>query len=182
MPYNPQRRRLADTYAPHMRELLSAYFNCSPEEIVEAPLELDCGEATDFIGPNGIRISARVRTHQQRERYYGEFTIRTSSGFDGRSEWDKVLAGSVRYMLYGFAEPEGDRLAAYWLIDLEAVRFAHDNAYVRTIVPEYIEAKGTDAAFIAFDLNGFPSTPQLVVSTSEEPVGNTDRFLRKGSK
>jgi len=173
MYYDPDRRNYGDAHLGTCKAILSGIFGCDPEQIAVADFQLDTQEATDLVVPGDIRISVRVRKPEQIENHFGQFTIRTSKGRDG-SEWEKIRAGKVRYMIYGFGDGAGG-LLYWWLIDLKVV-VANSHTWECCNIPQQI--KSGEAEFLAFNISGFPSFPPVVVASSEITTGNTDSLCK----
>lgn len=89
-------------------------------------VEMDRKQATDFVvfTVRPFKVAARLRTHYYLERYPREFTIRWSrpSGVD--TEIDKIRAGLVDYMIYGFVSEDEERIVQYFIGDLDIFRVA----------------------------------------------------------
>jgi hypothetical protein len=136
------RRQFADYYLSAQLEVLSKCFGVPIEEITIADMTDDQKHATDVL-IDTTRIALRIRSFDHLRRFSNQITVRNTPGRDGKSEWDKVCAGEVRYMLYCFAGAVGD-LARWTLIDLRELRLHRDQA---------TEQWYGSGSFLCFDLN-----------------------------
>ena len=79
---------------------------------------------TDFVvhTVSGMRVAARVRSNQYMARYGGEFTIRSKTRHNCRTELDKLIDGWGDFLFYGFSDEAGDSLAQWMIGDLQVWR------------------------------------------------------------
>jgi hypothetical protein len=141
-------RTWADKFNPEITRHLSSYFHTSNVKL--SSIEDDQRKATDFIVDDFITVSARVRSFKHLD-YKDQFTVRMSPGRDGRSELDKIEAGTVSYIFQGFATPDESQLFHFCLID--ARKFAIDRLYAGV---EYIECViGDRSSFAAFAVDRY---------------------------
>lgn len=147
------RRLYGDTRIEQIRLLIAEKMTWNPDDLKVAPDHLDQREATDLVHlPTDTRIAVRCRRPEFIERYFGQFTIRTSSS---PSEHDKLtnFAAHEYIMFYCFQEPDGS-LLHWWLMALRP-----DLAFIE---PLGDFGNGTDSSFKAFQIN-----PSTVIDSSE---------------
>ena len=109
------RRAFGDSSLDEAKKILADYFCTSVSNIQIASDDLDCKEATDFVVNGSIRVAFRCRSAEYLSLYPNDITIRLDRR-SGMSEWQKIQAKTVGYMLYGFVRADG--LTAWKLIDL----------------------------------------------------------------
>lgn len=85
---------------------------------------LDIKEGTDFtvFMINPFRVGIRLRRFKYWHKFKNEFTIRycLPSGID--TEYHKIMAGSVDYILYGFLNQQETKIIQYFIGDLNIFR------------------------------------------------------------
>ena len=143
------RRAVGDSYIPNSKQILASFFGCSAEQLQAATLLEDCQEATDLIAPGNIRIAVRNRTNAYKAKYYGQFTIRSSSS---PNEYEKLEAGLADYIFYSFGD--ANEVTDYWLMKVCPATFKF------LLGEEY----GNDSQFYAFRIN-----PAVVVASQSTP-------------
>lgn len=91
-------------------------------QVVQASLEEDCARNTDMliVGSNES-ISCHIRKYGDL-KFSDEFTIRDQTNNGAKAEIIKVAEGHGDYLFYGFAQPEGPELAAWFIGDLSVFR------------------------------------------------------------
>lgn len=142
------RRCWSDQYIPATQRIVAEHFNLPLTQIVVADFELDTKQATDLLAGKS-KIAVRVRRPEYRDRYYGQFTVRTSGAL---SELDKLQWGLCDYVFYAYADEAGG-LSSWWLMETSNVMLAR---------PVERQTNGSDAQFVAFQIN-----PSSVVASSE---------------
>jgi hypothetical protein len=148
--------RFARRFVPHMQRILAPLLIC------EAAPEDDQQRNTDLLILRGEvkRVACRVRRHEYLRRFPGEFTLRCSRPQSGlETELDKVVRGFGDYFLYGFAEPDDDRLAAWFVGDLNVFRLWYSQQIVRGrgVLPGRLLANADRSSdFRAFRLADLP--------------------------
>jgi hypothetical protein len=89
------------------------------KQFIKQDVMLDLHEATDFatftVAP--FKVAARLRTHGYLSRYGDEFTLRWCRPSGVPTEIDKVRAGLVDYMIYGFVSEDESRIVRYFIGD-----------------------------------------------------------------
>ncbi len=105
--------RLEQQFAETMKMILGRYF-------IRQDVEADLHSGTDFavftIKP--FRVAARLRRFQYYGKYSQEFTIRWTRPNGIPTEIDKLRAGLVDYLFYGFVNKEETKLQQYFIGDL----------------------------------------------------------------
>ncbi|MFW5745069.1 MAG: hypothetical protein ACOC2D_17490 [Spirochaetota bacterium] len=76
----------------------------------------------DAITDHCEGISVRIRAHRYLEQFPDDITIRYQRPSGAATEFDRIMAGDGRYMLYGFPSSDNRRLAAYTILDLRVLR------------------------------------------------------------
>lgn len=87
----------------------------------------DKQEATDFeiFTVRPFTVGVRLRTYEFYMKYPGEFTIRYKRPSGVLTEIDKIRAGKVDYILYGFVDEPEQHIIKYFIGDLAIFR-AHE--------------------------------------------------------
>ena len=142
-------------FIPHMKEITGRNL------IGEARDDDDRLHNTDLVvlRLETIRIACRVRQQKYLKRYANEFTIRQTRPRRGDdSELLKIMKGWGDYMLYGFAEEQGDRLCAWLLGDLRIFREWYYRQLVTTNREPGIQQENGDGSstFRAFRIADLP--------------------------
>jgi hypothetical protein len=133
------RRLFGDSHIGEVKAILANGFKFDVSKIKTAGWEDDTQRATDLILPNGATVAMRIRQHKYRQ-YMGQFTLRTSGRI---SELQKVEAGLVGFIFYGFEDAEG-RLSEWFLMKYGPELLAF---------PLEDKTNGTDSHFRAFKIN-----------------------------
>lgn len=150
--------------------------------IGEIPVE-DKTHNTDFMvfKMDAVRVACRIR---RRDRNYGrykkQFTIRSKRPSGAATEFNKMIRGWGDYLLYGFADNDGDRLFSWFIGDLsefrewfnkELYRLALSDEPDKVFPWEVMENKpGSDgkkgSSFMVFDLEKMPGA--FICGASDE--------------
>jgi len=111
-------KRWSDQFLPEIKRI------CGEHLISEAPAEEDRSRNTDLmvLHMEPVRIACRVRRYNYFAAYRNDFTIRAARPEGRRTELAKILAGWGDYFIYAFAAPEGPKLHAWALTDLNVFR------------------------------------------------------------
>lgn len=77
-------------------------------------------------------VTIRVRNHKYLDQFPDDITIRYARPSGAPTEFERIMSGDHRYMLYGFASADDSRLVAYTILDLRVIRawvyrFMHTN-------------------------------------------------------
>ena len=90
--------------------------------------EQDTKEATDLIVRADVgTIAVRIRTYRStliRGECVRDFTVRSRTRYNGRTEIDKLRDGFAKWYLYAWESEDGRSLAEYVLVDMDMVRDA----------------------------------------------------------
>lgn len=110
-------KRWSDRFLPEIKSILGQLL------IGEPPVEEDEERNTDLIvlRMEAVRICCRVR----RNKFIGhsdEFTIRTTRPAGTKTELDKIVEGYGSYFFYGICDPEEQRLASWFVGNLNVFR------------------------------------------------------------
>jgi hypothetical protein len=146
------RRQESDLYLPGVKKIVGDYFNFPADQIRTSTFFEDVRKATDLVTPDQKKIAVRVRGAKYRGPYYGQFTVRTSSGADGLTELAKLQSGKADYIFYAFTADDGETLTEWWLMGVNCLTFRY---------PIGDRTNGYDSCFRAFDINS-----GVVVSSS----------------
>lgn len=156
-------RAWSDLFIPQIQQIVG------PRLLVPAPLEVDRKEATDLIvfKAEGMRIAARVRRSGWRDHHEREFTIRSRVPSGADTELQKIISGWGDWMFYGFAESEEPpRIFPWIIIDLKSFR-RHYVEQGRAGLKCQSKTTQESKEFLVFNVDNFPSTPPLLVASSE---------------
>ena len=145
-----QQRSWSDGFMPSVKSILGQAI------ISESTFEQDTEEAFDLITPSSKKIACRVRDYDKYKQYIQEFTIRSQSYHNRKTEIHKILEGYGDWMFYGFTQ---GKEVKYWsIIDLDVFRNNHSIAY-------YKENKNYDGTkFRAYALGTFPTN--IIIKTN----------------
>ena len=157
-----QNRNWSDQFLPTVKQIVGEHM------IRAAPDLVDMREATDLMTLDGTdkRIAVRIRRYGIAKKYPYQFTVRAKVKSGVKTELAKIVDGYVDWMFYGHANFEGNGLALWWLLDLNAFRSAlirrdrNPIKYGDVTLPE-----GT--CFWWFDIRSFQNSDKLVVATSQ---------------
>tara|TARA_R100001530_G_scaffold53044_1_gene39193 strand:- start:25 stop:516 length:492 start_codon:yes stop_codon:yes gene_type:complete len=145
-----ENREWSDGYMPSVKSILGQAI------ISESTFKQDTEEGFDLITPSTKRIACRVRDYDKYKQYMQEFTIRSRSEYNKRTEIHKILDGFGDWMFYGFTK--GD-VVIYWsIIDLDVFRNNYENSDC-VEMPNYDGTK-----FTSFKLGTFP--PSIIVDNN----------------
>ncbi len=150
MNYN-QNRSYSDGYMSSVKSILGQAI------ISESTFKQDTEEGFDLITPNTKKIACRVRDYDRYKQYIQEFTIRSRSEYNKKTEIHKILEGYGDWMFYGFTQ--GNDVKYWSIIDLDIFRSNHTTAH-------YKENKNYDGntKFRAYKLGTFP--PDIIIKTN----------------
>lgn len=141
---------ISDKFLPEIKRILGEHL------IGEPPVEEDAERNTDLIvlGLEAVRIACRVRSHQYLLSFPFDFTIRTSRPKGTKTELTKIVEGWGRYFFYGFSDPVGDKLAKWFIGDLNVFRlwFLRQLCISNGKMPGLLRKNNDNSSdFIAFD-------------------------------
>ena len=149
MNYN-QQRKWSDGFMPSVKSILGQAI------IAESTFEEDTEQAFDLITPSSRKIACRVRDYDKYKQYIQEFTIRSQSYHNRKTEIHKILEGHGDWMFYGFTQ--GNDVKYWSIIDLDVFRNKHKTAH-------YKENKNYDGTkFRAYTLGTFQ--PNIIIKTN----------------
>jgi hypothetical protein len=108
---------LEHRFAKTIKSILGNYF------IGQDPVH-DKKQATDFeiFTVQPFTVGVRLRRYEYLRRYGNEFTIRWSRPSGVLTEIDKIRAGLVDYILYGFVDEDERRIVQYFIGDFSVFR------------------------------------------------------------
>jgi hypothetical protein len=152
----------SDQFLPHAKRIIGEYLT------VAAPLEIDCREATDLIYIVSGRgdVAFRVRRPKYAIDYPYDVTFRVMRDGFNETELDKILNGNALWMLYGFGAEDGQTIARWFLLNLNAFRAALLRGQLKR---SHMHPNGDGTGFEIFDvriLRGID--PAIVFAASEE--------------
>lgn len=142
-------------FIPEMKRIIGEHL------ISEATAEEDQSHNTDLIvlRLEAVRIACRVRKFQYLPMYGHQITIRYSRPNGKPTEYQKMSAGWGDYILYGFSNQQGDRLARWVLGDLRVFRqmlALRQGSIFRASGQIMANADGS-SCFIAYTVKDLPS-------------------------
>lgn len=163
MSFYSANRHWSDQFLPEIKSIIGSHI------LQAAPALLDHFQATDLLmlDAKDMRIAARVRRYGYAARYPHQFTIRAKLPTGAETELSKIVNGYGDWMFYGHADPDGQAIVSWWLIDLRAFRAAlirHRTAGANLYMGDKRNPDGT--CFKWFDIRSFPKEPPLVVAQS----------------
>ena len=156
-------RGWSDRYIPAIKRILGGYL------LTETPDLIDMTEAADLMlaTVGSKRIACRIRANHYLHKYPTDITLRSKRPSGVPTELDKILEGCADWMFYGFAGKDGERLAAYYLLDLDIFR--------RTVewdvmgdgwTSRKVNKDGTE--FLVINLAAFPD-PRIIIGSDAGP-------------
>jgi hypothetical protein len=158
-------REFSDGFIPQIKAIVG------PRLLCETPDEIDHHQAADLMvfTARDMRIAARVRRpgYAQNPDYRWQFTIRKERDSGAKTELEKILDGWGDWLFYGHSDAQ-QRIIVWWLLDLDAVRAAHEQMR-RGTFPRYAfgdRSNGDGTRFRWFDIREFPDHPRLVIESS----------------
>ncbi len=104
--------KLEECFADTIKAILGRQF-------ISQDVNADIHEGTDFaiFAIKPFRVAARLRRFEYWGKYSKEFTLRWSRPNGMPTEIDKVRAGFVNYLFYGFVDKEEQELIQYFIGD-----------------------------------------------------------------
>ncbi len=156
----------SDRFLPEMKRIIGEHL------ISEPPIEEDQQRNTDLVvlKLDAVRVACRVRANNYLKNYGWEFTVRSSRNSGCKTEYAKIVEGWGDYMLYGFACPQHQNLARWFLISLNDFRlWAHGELVKNKGAVPGFEKRNHDGSsnFRCFNLLVMPKS---VLFASSEPV------------
>jgi len=156
-------RGWSDRYIPAIKRILGGYL------LTETPDLIDMTEAADLMlaTVGSKRIACRIRANHYLHKYPTDITLRSKRPSGVPTELDKILEGCADWMFYGFAGKDGERLSAYYLLDLDIFR--------RTVewdvmgdgwTSRKVNKDGTE--FLVINLATFPD-PRIIIGSDAGP-------------
>ncbi|MFO7899766.1 MAG: hypothetical protein R6V58_11995 [Planctomycetota bacterium] len=158
----------SDELLPNIKFILGQYL------IGAAPAEEDQQRNTDLIVLNmqPVRVACRIRRFEYLAEYRDEFTVRSGRPSGAKTELAKIVEGWGDYLFYGFASPDGESLAFWFLGDLLVFRRWYSDAVAAlpagTLPGTLCHNGDGSSAFRAFQLNDLP--PDFVIAWGECPL------------
>lgn len=139
----------------------------------EAPDYEDQTQATDIVAQMSslldddgsietITFGMRDRRYNGHSKYLKEFTVRSKTRYNSKTELEKILQGYGDFNLYCWTT--NDEITDWTLLDLDAFRFHmqwNRSRLKYTAIPNH---DGTE--FYAFDITSFPSDEMPIVVAS----------------
>lgn len=94
----------------------------APHLIQVSTHEVDCNEAGDLtiIFPRNGTVAVRLRTPKA-VKYIGDFTLRSRTAYNAKSEVSKIIDGKADFFFYGHVD-QSDRIWYWHLIDCQKMR------------------------------------------------------------
>jgi len=157
----------SDQLLPNIKFILGQYL------IGAAPAEEDQKRNTDLIVLNmqPVRVACRIRRFEYLAEYRDEFTIRSDRPSGAKTELAKIVEGWGDYLFYGFASPEGDALAFWFLGDLLVFRRWFSEAIAAlpagTLPGTFQHNRDGSSAFRSFRVADLPS--EFVIAWGQCP-------------
>jgi len=157
----------ADRLVPNIKFILGHYL------IDHAPVEEDQQRNTDLIvlTMQPLRVACRIRRFEYLSSYRDEFTIRSDRPSGAKTELAKIVEGWGDYLFYGFASPNGDALAFWFLGDLVVFRRWFSEALAALPAgasPGTLHHnRDKSSSFLAFQLKDLP--PEFVIAWGQCP-------------
>ena len=150
MSYKKQ-REWSDLFMPSVKSILGKVI------IIESTFKEDTEEGFDLITPEQKRIACRVRDYERYKKYIQEFTIRSQSYHNRKTEIDKIIQEKRGdWMFYGFTK--GNEVIYWSIINLDVFRSNHKSAH-------YKERKNLDGTkFRAYSMGSFPQN--IIISSN----------------
>ena len=170
-----QDKTAVDRLLPNIKYILGHYL------IGAAPVEEDQQRNTDLIVLNmqPVRVACRIRGYEYFRKYPYEFTVRSSRPSGAKTELEKIVEGWGDYLFYGFASPDGDALAFWFLADLHVFRRWFSEAVAALpagVLPGSLHHNGDgSSSFRAFQLEELPR--EFVIAYGQCPLAMQDSNL-----
>ena len=125
----------------------------APHLIQVSSHEVDCNEAGDLtiIFPRNGTVAVRLRTPDA-SRFTGDFTLRSRTKHNAKSEVSKIIDGKADFFFYGHVD-RADRIWFWHLLDCQQMRaefIRHPRLLREAINRERQNKDGT--AFISFNI------------------------------
>jgi len=158
-------REWSDRFIPELRRLIGPYL-LQPSTVDE-----DQHQATDLVvlKARDMTIACRVRRSEYRQRYIGQFTLRSRRDNGTKTEFRKIVEGWADWMFYGFHTGTGTAIAPWYLINLTTFR-AHwiDEGWRKERRIKWGTVPNGDGTWFAwFQINTFPPAPPLLIASSD---------------
>lgn len=154
-------RAWSDLMIPQIKRIVGPYL------LEIADFEHDAKQATDLMVLTGrdMRIAARVRRPGYASKYPSDFTLRSQRSTGAETELFKIQAGWGDWLFYGHTD--GENVIRHWhLICLDTFRNVWKGPDSIFVSARRLDNKdGT--FFFAFDLRSFPSSPPILVASSD---------------
>lgn len=166
----------SDGFLPHAKRIIGEQL------MVAAPMEIDTKEASDLIYLVSGRgdVAFRVRRPQYMQKFPFDITFRAQrAGFD-ETELDKLFDGHARWMLYGFGSEDGQTLARWYLLDLNAWRAAMLRGVVKR--DRNITNNGDGTGFIYFDVRILRAADSRIIQAASIEIPDMGLTTRPQSK
>ena len=146
-----ENREWSDGYMPSVKSILGQAM------IKESTFKEDTELGFDLVTPSEKEIACRVRDYEKYKYYINEFTIRSKSKYDKRTEIHKILDGCGDWFFYGFTK--GDEVKYWSIINLDVFRNNYENSNCKEMSNP---CDGTK--FISFKFLTFP--PDIIIDSN----------------
>jgi hypothetical protein len=156
-----ERRAWSDRFTPTIKQIVGPYL------LTTTPEEIDCTQAADLMifTAHGCMIAARVRTPGYIGRYLYDVTLRSRCESGARTELQKIVDGFADWFFYGHSDDAETGFAAWWLINMKAIRAALIRRPPGFKMGE--KRNGDGSCFMHCDLRTFPDHPPLLIGSSQ---------------
>ena len=171
MSYESQ-RKWSDEYHHHVRRILAETY---AQQLFETASDYkDQNEASDLVlmQSKNIDVAVRIRTPGY-INFQWEFTVRTKTRYDCKTEITKIINGYADCMFYAHAKTQNpeDGFAAWMVVDLDEFRAEAERCKNPCVngcgICFCTENQNTDSTgFAAFDVRNFSNLDNLVVASS----------------
>jgi len=164
-----KRRSFGDQFLGTVRRIVGPYI------LESSPPEVDQNQATDLMLMQGRTksVAVRVRQHKYLERYPHDFTLR-SKVRAGPSEVDKIMGGFGDLMFYGWANEQGEGLAAWMLLELNELRRAFMGCDWKSKYDTGTKPNGDGTGLRYFDVRSLPDDVVICRNRSVHQQGKTE--------
>lgn len=124
----------------------------------------DVDEATDLIvlSSGNAKYAVRLRKYDvYGDKYVNEFTIRSKTRFNNKTEIHKIIEGFADYMFYGWYDDAANNIKYWTILDLNIFRNEISQSML-SATPIINNADGT--GFYSFNFNNFSTN--LIFATN----------------
>lgn len=143
----------------HVKSIVGRYL------LRNATLTEDRKFATDLVlSVKNLTVGVRLRDPKY-AAYSEDITFRTSAGGSSQTELEKILAGNMDWMFYGFAA-EGASPVPWYILDMNVFRSAVRDSMSGLVTLQFLDRTNKDGStFRAYKLTSFPRS--LIIGSSD---------------